>query len=238
MRAWAERQGYAYRWLDDALFDALAPELRSRLAAAPVVASDLARLEVLAAALDEGFDTVVWWDADTLIFEPERLRLPDAPYAVGREVWLQPLTGPPRAYVKVHNALLMFRRGNPFLNFYRHAAERVLRAHDGPMVPQLVGPKLLTALHNLMRLPVLESAAVLSPRLFAALMAQNAAPAAVKDRARVLALFHRRSPEPPAAFNLCASSVQRGELDDGALLSFCTAQQPWRERLRRDRSGA
>ena len=141
MQRWAEGQGYDYRWLDDELFDGLAPELRDRLTDQPVVASDLARLDALAVALDEGYRTVVWWDADTLIFEPERVVLPDASYAVGREVWLQPPTGRPRAHVKVHNALLMYRRGNPFLSFYRHAAERIVRAHEGPMVPQLVGQR-------------------------------------------------------------------------------------------------
>jgi len=228
---WAARRGYDYRWLDDALFDVLPRELRQRLAEMPVVASDLARLEVLAAALEEGYDTVVWWDADTLIFAPERLVLPDAAYAVGREVWLQPLTGSPRVYVKVHNAFLMFRRGNPFLSFYRHAAVRILRAHEGPMVPQLVGPKLLTALNNLMGLPVLEGAAVLSPRLLRALTDERTAPAAVRDRERVLALFRRRSPEAPAAFNLCGSSVRRGEVDDAALTAFCETPERWLRRM-------
>lgn len=232
MAAWAARRGYDYRWLDDALFDVLPRELRQRLAELPVVASDLARLEVLAAALEEGYDTVVWWDADTLIFAPERLVLPDAAYAVGREVWLQPLTGSPRAYVKVHNALLMFRRDNPLLSFYRHAAARIVLAHEGPMVPQLVGPKLLTALHNLMGLPVLEAAAVLSPRQLRALTDGSSAPAAVRDRERVLALFRRHSPEVPAAFNLCGSSVRRGELDDAALTAFCATSECWLARLR------
>jgi len=229
--AWAARRGYDYRWLDDTLFDVLPRQLRDRLAGVPVVASDLARLEVLAAALEEGYDTVLWWDADTLIFAPERLVLPDSAYAVGREVWLQPLTGPPRAYVKVHNALLMFRRGNPFLSFYRHAAARILLAHEGPMVPQLVGPKLLTALHNLMGLPVLEGAAVLSPRLLRALTDDSTAPAAVRDRGRVLGLFRRRSPEAPTAFNLCGSSVRRGEVDDATLTAFCATPERWLTRL-------
>ena len=71
---------------------------------------------------------------------------------------------------------------------------------------------------------------MLSPRLLRALTEPGVDPA--------LALFRARSPARPAAFNLCASSVRRGELDDDVLLRFCAEQACWRERLLACWSGA
>ena len=48
---------------------------------------------------------------------------------------------------------------------YRHAAERILERHSGGLVPQLIGPKLLAMLHNLLDFPVIETAGVLSPEV-------------------------------------------------------------------------
>lgn len=207
VRGWAAYHGFDYRFEDDALFRHLPADLAARTGPQPVIAADLARLAALQAALDEGYATVVWLDADTLVFQPAALRLPDAAYCLGREVWVQRQSGRLRAYVKVHNAFLLFRAGNPFLAFYRHAAERIVGAHTGPMVPQLVGPKLLTALHNLIGCPVAERAAMLSP-LVAADLLTGGGPA--------LDLFRERSVATPAAFNLCASLVGR-ELAETAL---------------------
>ena len=217
---WAESSGFAYRFEGDLLFERLPADLRERTAAQPVVAADLARLEGLAAALQEGYRRVVWMDADTLVIDPRRLVLPEVDYALGREVWIQSDSrGRLRAYMKVHNAFLLIASGNPFLDFYRHAAARVVRAHGGAMVPQLVGPKLLTALHNLVSFPVVERAGVLPPAVARDLLA-GGGPA--------LALFRDRSSEPPAALNLCASLVE-SELSEAEvaavieLLSRCAA---------------
>lgn len=201
VRAWAERRGYVYRLEDDELFERLDPDLRARTAQNPVVAADLARLAALQQALADGFHTVVWLDADTLVIEPLTLELPPTSFALGREVWVQPAgRGGVRTYVKVHNAFLLFRADNPFLDFYRYAAESVVRAHRGPMVPQLVGPKLLTALHNLVRCPVAERFAMLSPMVARDLIA-GGGPA--------LHAFRAGSEVEPGAFNLCGSLVGR-----------------------------
>ena len=214
VRRWAAGLGYDYRFLDDALFESLPEDLRNKTARQPVIAADLARLRALKQGLDEGFATVIWCDADLLVFDPERLEPSEDSYALGREVWVQRDRGSLRAYVKVHNAFMSFRRDNPFLDFYQDAAERLVRAHatsaDGStnsdgMAPQFVGPKLLTALHNIVRCPVTETAAMLSPLVAHDLLAGGG---------EALALFHRRSPEPPAAFNLCASLIANAELGD------------------------
>ncbi|MEQ9002414.1 MAG: hypothetical protein RIE74_02510 [Pseudomonadales bacterium] len=209
VRGWAARRGFEYRFEDDALFDRLPGDLRERTAGRPVIAADLARLAACRAVLDEGAEAVVWVDADTLVIDAEGWLLPEDDYALGREVWVQRDGGRVRDYVKVHNAYLLFRPGNPFLDFYHHAAERIVRAHRGPMAPQLIGPKLLTALHSLAQCPVDERAAVLPPAVAHDLLAGGG---------DALTRFRARSVAAPAALNLCGSLVGR-ELDVDALVA-------------------
>ncbi len=196
VRGWAELRGFEYRFLDDALFDVLPADLREKTRDQLVVASDIARLIVLRQALAEGHEAVIWCDSDFLVFDPQRLTLPPESYAVGREVWVQSDGKRLRSHIKVHNAFLAFRQGNAFLDFYLESAQKLVRAHRGPMVPQFVGPKLLTAIHNIVGCPVAESAAMLSPEVARDVVA-GSGPA--------LALFNTNSRSAPAAVNLCAS---------------------------------
>jgi hypothetical protein len=208
VEAWASTSGFDYRLLGDEFFDPVPAHLHDRLRAQPVVASDLARLLALRRALEEGYDAAVWCDADFLVFDPLRLTLPAEPYAVGREVWIEDRGAgrAPRARVKVHNAFLLFRQGNPFLDFCIDAVERLLGAHPGPYSPQFAGPKLLTALHNIVGFAVAERAGMLSPPVIRDLVAGGGP---------CLELFRARSPEPAAGANLCASLAGGREMTDG-----------------------
>ncbi len=201
--------GYDYRYLGDEIFTPLGSDLLDRIGTQRVIASDLARLIGLQQGLADGYDCVVWCDADFLIFDPARFVLPLAGFALGREVWIQPGQGQrPRAFVKVHNAFLMFRSGDSFLDFYRDTAERLLRLNQGSMPPQFIGPKLLTALHNIVQCPVMESAAMLSPMVMRdRLSGQGAA----------LNLFRQKSSLPPAGANLSSSLTEREGLSDAEM---------------------
>jgi len=207
--AWAAARGYDYRFLGDELFDRVDADLRRQIGAQTVIATDLARLGWLQAGLAEGYDCVVWCDADFLVFDADRFRLPGEGFALGREVWIERAAGGrPRVRVKVHNALLMFRRGNAFLDFYADAASRLVRRNRGRMPPQYIGPKLLTALHNLVQCPVMETAAMLPPLVLRDLLDGTAA---------VLPRFVDASPELPAGVNLCASLAGSSGLDADAM---------------------
>lgn len=163
VRGWASAQGFEYQFLDDALFSNLPNKLREKFGAQPVVLSDLARLRLLQAACADGYERAVWLDTDMLVFDPNRLQLPDTQHAVGREVWVQVNEGKLRAYRKVHNAFMMFAASDSFLPFYADTAESFLQRTKAPVVPQFIGPKLLTAQHNLTALTVCEEAGMLSP---------------------------------------------------------------------------
>lgn len=209
VRGWCESNRFAYRFLNDELFDGVQADLLEKVAHQKVIASDLARLKVLQQALREGFETVLWLDADFLVFDPDNFVLPDSPYAVGREVWVQhDKLAKLKVYKKVHNAFLMFRRGNGFLDFYAETAERLLRQNQGGMPPQFIGPKLLTALHNVCQMPVMESAGMLSPLVIKDI---------VQGEGEALKRFVGQSPQPIAGANLCLSSREREEVSNAGM---------------------
>lgn len=205
VQRWAEHRGYDYRWIGDELFDSLSAELNQKTLGQRAIAADLGRLHALQQSLAAGFDTAVWIDADVIVLAPERLELLDCGHAFGREVWVQGQGGDWRVYAKVHNAFMQFAAGDRLLATYLYLAERILSRHQGVLVPQLIGPKLLATLHNLLDFPVLETAGVLSPPVVRDLLA-GAGPA--------LELFRARSACAPAAVNLCGSLVAAGELAD------------------------
>ncbi len=221
VRDWAARQGFTYRFLGDELFAELDPVLKAKTRQQPVVAADLARLLMLEKLLAEGAERVVWVDADVLILDAEGFRLEDAGALFGREVWVQQSGGRLRTYRKIHNAFMAFRAGDPVLPFYRFSAERILRAYEPGAVgadgssdaaptlpPQLIGPKLLTHLHNAIGFDVQETAAMLPP-LVARELLTTPGPAC--------ACFSAESPVAPLAVNLCGSATASGELEDEQL---------------------
>ena len=197
---------YEYQFIGDELFDCLPSGLIEKTRNKKVVASDLARLLVLKDALNRGYETVIWLDADFLIFNPSNFVLPEQPYAVGREVWVQnDCHGKVKVFKKVHNAFLMFRQGNNFLDFYSETAERLLLLNQGTMPPQFIGPKLLTAIHNVAILPVMESAGMLSPAVIKCILGREG---------QALDLFVNNSPVVLTAANLCTSSCEKDEVSE------------------------
>lgn len=207
VKSWAKYSAYEYLFLDDELFEILPDWVLEKTQKQVVIATDLARLKWIQYYLASGYECVIWMDADFLIFSPETFKITTSThaserYTLGREIWIQPKdinktqSNQYRSYKKVHNAFLQFQQGNHFLNFYTSHAERLLHKNKGNMPPQFIGPKLLTALHNIVQCPVQENAGMLSPWL-------------IKDRLKnegaALALFRKTSPYPLAAANLCAS---------------------------------
>lgn len=199
VRNWALSKGWEYHFKDDALFDYLRPyPYLARYG--PVIRSDLARLIWMEACLSAGYDRVIWLDADTLIIEPEALHVPDDDFSVGREVWIDERS-PNRfkSYVKVHNAWLHAGQGSVDLPFYSQAALRLLARNVGGVPAQFVGPKLLTALHNIVNFTVNESAGMLSPAV-----AEDCLRGSQGRRALPLFL-EKHGDKMPAALNLSAS---------------------------------
>ena len=132
VQAWAADSGFDYQWLGDEIFESLAQELIEKTETQKVIASDLARLKAIQQALAKGYQRVIWCDADFLIFNTQKFILSETSFALGREVWIQEDKDRRlRAYIKVHNAFMVFCRGNHFLDYYTASAEQLLRAYSG-----------------------------------------------------------------------------------------------------------
>lgn len=200
--AWARNHGYTYRHEGDEFLDRVPARLRRRFAGQRVVLSDLARLHWLRTVLEEGYERAIWVDADVLVFRD--FAPPARGDLVGRECWIQFQDRALRSYRKVHNAWLQFAAGSALLPFYTERAEALLRLADAPVVPQFIGPKLLTAWHNIVPFAVEERVGMLSPRCLHELLTPPHQPAPALDR---LASGHRT---PLCALNLCASLEGRG----------------------------
>ncbi len=168
VRAWADQNGFDYRFKNDDLFDLVPAQVIDAAGPRKQMAADIARLAWMQRLLDAGADKVVWLDADIYVFRPDRLSV-DAPAGVtfGREHWVQPdKTGRLKLFNNIHNAFLVFTpEGRTTLDFYREQAERILLRAGPDVPPQLVGPKLLTALNNVVGFPLNGGVGMASPRV-------------------------------------------------------------------------
>lgn len=202
VRSWAADRGYDYRLYGDEIFDRVPDWYREKTRGIPQIATDLCRLHLLQEALDTDFERAVWLDADVLITASENLVIDvTSGFTLGREIWVQPdKTGRPRAFKNVHNAYMVFCRNNAFLPFYRESCQRIIRRLEpGPgkgMTPQIVGPKLLTSLHNTLGFDLSPDIAMLSPDVLSDIVAGGG---------DSLNLFRQSLAAPALGANLCAS---------------------------------
>ena len=176
VQSWAEVAGYDYHCAGDVeLLATLTESVRKKLTGRWPMLADIGRLKLMQKALTEGHERVVWMDADVYLFAPEKMRFPEVlenGYAFGREVWVE-ASGKVRH--GVHNAFCLFEQGNPFLDYYIHACERIVAQHSGQhLAPQLLGPKFLKMQYNLLKFPLMDSVAMLSPVVVAELVHEPA----------------------------------------------------------------
>jgi hypothetical protein len=209
VRAWARARGYEYRFIDDALFDAVPGWFRDKVQGQVQMVSDLARLNLAREYLSQGYERALWIDADVVVFDPDALTVdPGLGYAFCREDFLE-LRAPHTYDLRRHvcNAVSLYARGNPFLEFYIHACEEIVRGGER-LRHTAIGTSLLTALHQHWRLPLLPGVNLFSPFLLHAL-AMGAEPE--------LRFWMKQVGEPLAAANLCASFRNRrfGSVDIG-----------------------
>lgn len=203
---WSAGQDYDYRLIGDEIFDHVPDDLRARCFGHIPKVTDLGRLYLAREYLVEGYDRVIWLDADVFVFAPDRFLIdPDLTHGFGREIWVQlDKKGKWRAYRHVHNAICLFTKGNPVLEFLIHTSEQIIRQQTGPTAPQLIGPKLLSALHNISNFPLIESAGMMSPPVMRDVLAGGGEALECQSRAEA---------EPLAAVNLSSSLL--GKTLDG-----------------------
>ena len=163
VRHWTVLRDYEYRFFDDAIFELLPPWYRDAVKGRMLPMSDLARL-ITARALLETNDRVIWVDADVLVFDPDALHIEgSAGFAVCPEVWVRKQWGAPLSEHRFNNAVLMFERGNPFLEFYIHATQERVRQDAAALSDWVGGPEFLTPLNQILPLPRIEGVGLFSP---------------------------------------------------------------------------
>jgi hypothetical protein len=202
VRNWCELKEYTWRFVGEELFDDVPHWYLEKTGRGPV-AADYARLKLLQNALDnDGFDQAIWLDADVYIMAPALSLDCKQSCAFGQETWIQANNngkGGMQARTNVHNAVCVFRRGCVVLPFLADTVASIIRRADpAHIAPQMVGPKLLTALHSLYGFDLLPQVGALSP-------------AVVKDIIHgggpALDLLLEKTPVSLQAVNLCASLI-------------------------------
>ena len=200
VRTWTEKHNYDYNFIDDAIFSLNPDWFNDKLKHRLPIKSDLARLLYIKNHLLK-YERVVWFDIDTFIFAPDLFSLSDTPYLFGEERWIQPHKNSWRIYKNACNAFCQFQRGNAFLEFYIDTALRIISDVDpNHIAPQLIGPKLLTALHGAITLPLTPAVGSASPWLIQT-CAQN------NDRL-INRIAHTLTHTPCVALNMCASLAE------------------------------
>ena len=142
VREWCAQQGYRYQFLGDELFDRV-PNLES-----------------------EG-GTALWLDADTLVVDASWAPNTEVSVCFGEEYWLDTDSrGRLKVFKQPHNAFMLFAADNTVLPFLHQVAHSIIeRADSAAISPQMIGPKLLKALHSLADFPLCPEAGALSPVL-------------------------------------------------------------------------
>ena len=217
-RDWAAREGFSYLQIGDEILELIPPWFRKKVGLRWPILCDLGRLILAERLLAEGAPAVLWLDADCYPFASESLGRqvkellePDhPPHCFALELWVQPDNKDSRRlklYRNACNALSFFRAGDPLLPFYRHCAERTIRLIEGPIAPQLIGPKLLSALRGPAQLPLTPAVGSASPLTISALAGGECA---ALDRLQ--GALEQRGAQ-CAALNLCGSYLN--QLRDG-----------------------
>ena len=205
VRDWASLRGHHYEFVDDAIFDLVPAWYLDKVGDKRPVATDYARLLLIQDALARGYEQAIWLDADVLIFDPDLELASAESCAFGQEVWIQPgQRGHYRAQRNVHNAVCLFRAGCVVLPFLIQTVSSIIQRVDRDKIaPQMVGPKLLGALHSIAGFALLPQVGALSPPVVRDLSQGGGA---------ALDLLRQKSPVPLQAANLCASVVDEAQV--------------------------
>jgi hypothetical protein len=147
VKDWADSQGYHYFFLDDAFFDFVPSWIRTKHPNALYPKVDIARLYMIKDCIQE-YDTVMWFDADIFIFNPEGVNILKhlaAPYAFSLERTISDPNNNLYSEFSLNNSFMYFRKeGLGMLDSYIEQSEERLRNVDtGKTQNCEIGPNLL-----------------------------------------------------------------------------------------------
>lgn len=200
VRDWTSKLDYHYESIarSDLLADA-PPWLHERCGDAlihPLL--DYSRVRRACSFLGSGWERAVWFDADVVILQPDRLRLPvTRAAAVVSETWTLWHEDELAVKQRLTNCVCQFVAGDAFTARYLDMMDAVGRK-NGALTKAVLGTDLLTDLPVSERSGIIRNVGNLSPHALAAI--------AGRDRRRVETLL-RETGESLYAVNVCASHV-------------------------------
>ena len=197
VRRWAASSGFEYRFFDDAFFDLVPSRVRGAASAYICMLADYARLVAARDLLKEGWDRVIWFDADALIFAPEQFKISvENGYAFCREIWLDRIVlNQPQFNLVINNAVSVFCRDQAIIDFYLSAADSILLSGQ-KLKPTSIGTDFLTALRHSHAFPLMSDVGI-----FGVEMSERY----LKNDGRFLGRYLAYQTSPVYAINLCLS---------------------------------
>jgi hypothetical protein len=199
--AWAQLRGYHYRLVGDEAFALCGAEYLAKVNGNLRAITNLARLELVRLAHEEGYDLAVWVDADILIFRPQELAVDHVRrYAFARETWIS-FHGPDFgvAFSNVNNSVFACRRGEPDLPFLIETTRHIARHREITNNFQ-VGGDIIKGLRRSLAFEMLDDVGMFSNHVVRGLARNESAP---------LKLQARLHGSPVYAANICASENYR-----------------------------
>ncbi|RUL72741.1 hypothetical protein EKH80_17045 [Dyella choica] len=223
VKDWARHRGYDYEFVGDALFDFMPARMRNKNGPSLLPQTDMARLGLLHDRLNRNYERAIWLDADVLVFDQAAFAIHDGCGALFcHEVWTSlNAEGELTHWRGINNALMMFERGHPLLDFLRFATIQLHDHFDAAALSRTaLGTDLLTKLGRVIPLRVHTQVACLSPLLIRA--------AYYGDHPEWLRSHATERGQPFHAANLCRallSSVSpfnpaQGALNSGQILQL------------------
>lgn len=175
VESWTRNEGFEYRFIDDELFEYAPGWYRRKVKNNVQLVSDLSRLILARKFMQEGFQRVIWVDADMLIFDPENFTIETTDeISFCRETWVDAdLQGNIIHQKNVNNSISVFQQQNAFLNFYIEACLKIVEASGETPSQVQVGTSFLTTLNKVYPLSLIQNVGIISPALVHDLLTQR-----------------------------------------------------------------
>nr|WP_320113859.1 hypothetical protein [uncultured Desulfuromonas sp.] len=124
--------------------------------------------------LNQGYDKVIWVDADVVVFDDESFDLPlEYEYAFCKELWVDlDLCGKLRFRRAVNNAVCLFTKKSAFLDGYIDVCKKVV-ADGNPLTHATIGTEFLTSINKKERLDFIGNVGLFSPYVLIAIYKNN-----------------------------------------------------------------
>ncbi|HEY5106494.1 MAG TPA: hypothetical protein VII73_06945 [Caulobacteraceae bacterium] len=197
VQAWTRASGHDYLLTDDSAFELCGADYLAKAGANPRTKTNLARLELIARAHAQGYDQVVWMDADIFVFNPAELAFGVANrITFARETWLAPRgDGSWEATKTQNNCVVVCPSGDKDLALIIQTIRHVAAHH--PINHNFrVGVHLIRGLHHFLHFPLVTNVGMFS---------NHAVLAVAQDQKQLLKAQAVHHGTPVHAANLCAS---------------------------------